>query len=313
MLTLMAIKHFQQSGVEYGVLEAGLGGRIDATSGLFLELFSLLSDLTAIEHKLVSIVSSVALDHTHILGHTIPQIAAEKAGVFKGAECGVVGSSMHADAQAVLHQVAADLGVRLVQAEVQSSAQLQNKATARAVLEQLHVQGHVLSDRIQPALDSMPPCRFQEFKTAGGQLIILDVAHNPAAFTELLCQAEARFGPNVDLRIVLTLSHKKALTEIFRVISQSARVTKVHLSQASCSGKVASLEDMAAAAHAVLEPGRIVRSEQSSTQLVLAEAVEAVKVSGSDQVLLVCGSFVGMCQALDFVGCKTEPDPIELH
>eukprot|EP00658_Telonema_sp_P-2_P072099 TRINITY_DN6128_c0_g1_i12.p1 TRINITY_DN6128_c0_g1~~TRINITY_DN6128_c0_g1_i12.p1 ORF type:complete len:234 (+),score=40.54 TRINITY_DN6128_c0_g1_i12:182-883(+) len=95
MLTLMAIKHFQQSGVEYGVLEAGLGGRIDATS--------------AIEHKLVSIVSSVALDHTHILGHTIPQIAAEKAGVFKGAECGVVGSSMHADAQAVLHQVAADL------------------------------------------------------------------------------------------------------------------------------------------------------------------------------------------------------------
>eukprot|EP00658_Telonema_sp_P-2_P072102 TRINITY_DN6128_c0_g1_i6.p2 TRINITY_DN6128_c0_g1~~TRINITY_DN6128_c0_g1_i6.p2 ORF type:complete len:129 (+),score=20.54 TRINITY_DN6128_c0_g1_i6:331-717(+) len=109
MLTLMAIKHFQQSGVEYGVLEAGLGGRIDATSGLFLELFSLLSDLTAIEHKLVSIVSSVALDHTHILGHTIPQIAAEKAGVFKGAECGVVGSSMHADAQAVLHQVAADL------------------------------------------------------------------------------------------------------------------------------------------------------------------------------------------------------------
>eukprot|EP00658_Telonema_sp_P-2_P072101 TRINITY_DN6128_c0_g1_i4.p1 TRINITY_DN6128_c0_g1~~TRINITY_DN6128_c0_g1_i4.p1 ORF type:complete len:212 (+),score=57.95 TRINITY_DN6128_c0_g1_i4:182-817(+) len=76
MLTLMAIKHFQQSGVEYGVLEAGLGGRIDATSGLFLELFSLLSDLTAIEHKLVSIVSSVALDpvsYTHLRAHETPE------------------------------------------------------------------------------------------------------------------------------------------------------------------------------------------------------------------------------------------------
>ena len=65
----MAMAAFAQRDVEYIILETGLGGRMDATN--------------AIEHPFLTIITSISLDHTEILGDTIEQIAAEKAGIIK--------------------------------------------------------------------------------------------------------------------------------------------------------------------------------------------------------------------------------------
>merc|ERR1739847_208283 len=88
----MALKHFEEQGVECAVLEAGLGGRIDATS--------------AIEHSVVSVVTSVGLDHMHILGNTVEDIAAEKAGVFRTGSHAVIGPSMSSNVLSVLRDAA---------------------------------------------------------------------------------------------------------------------------------------------------------------------------------------------------------------
>lgn len=60
---------FQKKNVEYAVLETGLGGRLDATN--------------VIEHPLLTVITSISLEHTEILGDTIEKIAAEKAGILK--------------------------------------------------------------------------------------------------------------------------------------------------------------------------------------------------------------------------------------
>lgn len=65
----MAMVFFADKDVEYIILETGLGGRLDATN--------------AIETPLLTILTSISLDHTEILGNTIAQIAAEKAGIIK--------------------------------------------------------------------------------------------------------------------------------------------------------------------------------------------------------------------------------------
>lgn len=65
----MAMSAFEVADVEYIILETGLGGRLDATN--------------AIEHPLLTIITSISLDHTDILGDTIEKIAAEKAGIMK--------------------------------------------------------------------------------------------------------------------------------------------------------------------------------------------------------------------------------------
>lgn len=69
LITITALLYFYRNNVDFVVLETGLGGRFDATN--------------IISHPLVSIISSIGYDHTHILGNTLEQIASEKAGIIK--------------------------------------------------------------------------------------------------------------------------------------------------------------------------------------------------------------------------------------
>lgn len=65
----MGMKAFEETDVEYIILETGLGGRLDATN--------------SIKRPQLTVITSISLDHTEILGDTIEQIAAEKAGIIK--------------------------------------------------------------------------------------------------------------------------------------------------------------------------------------------------------------------------------------
>lgn len=69
ILYLMAIVWFKKCGVEYAVIETGLGGRLDATN--------------VIEQPILTVITSIGLDHMQYLGNTISQIAGEKAGIIK--------------------------------------------------------------------------------------------------------------------------------------------------------------------------------------------------------------------------------------
>lgn len=60
---------FEEAQVEYLILETGLGGRLDATN--------------IVEKPIVTVITSISLDHTEILGDTIEEIAGEKAGIIK--------------------------------------------------------------------------------------------------------------------------------------------------------------------------------------------------------------------------------------
>lgn len=67
-ITVLAMHAFAREGVDFGVMEVGLGGRLDATNVVRPE---------------VSAVTNVAMDHADYLGDTIPAIAREKAGIMK--------------------------------------------------------------------------------------------------------------------------------------------------------------------------------------------------------------------------------------
>ena len=68
VLTAMALRHYADAGVEFVVLEAGLGGRLDATN---------------IVQPAVSIITSVSIEHSEHLGRTVSAIAREKTGIVK--------------------------------------------------------------------------------------------------------------------------------------------------------------------------------------------------------------------------------------
>ena len=92
-LFLMAMVIFQEQKVEYAVIEVGMGGRLDATN--------------AISHPAISVITSISLDHTQILGDTVEKIAREKAGIIKSG-IPVVFDGNDADASAVIRKSAAE-------------------------------------------------------------------------------------------------------------------------------------------------------------------------------------------------------------
>jgi len=95
--TALAFLHFLRADVDLAVMEVGLGGRLDATNVITPE---------------VSIITSLSLDHTYLLGDTLAKIAFEKAGIIKPG-VPVVISPQKPDALQVLRRVAEERGAPL--------------------------------------------------------------------------------------------------------------------------------------------------------------------------------------------------------
>lgn len=98
--TAIAFKHFADVGLDFAVVETGMGGRFDSTN---------------VANPAVSVITSVSKDHTEYLGDSIVKIAFEKAGIIK-AEKPVVVSQRNAGFD-VIKRVAADRKAPLVVAE----------------------------------------------------------------------------------------------------------------------------------------------------------------------------------------------------
>ncbi len=96
--TAMAFEHFKRSGVDYAVIETGMGGRWDATN---------------VVHPIISVITRIALDHADYLGEDLEKIAWEKAGIIKEG-VPVVCGPMPVEAEAVVYKEAAEKKVPIL-------------------------------------------------------------------------------------------------------------------------------------------------------------------------------------------------------
>jgi len=88
--TALAFTYYAAEKAEAAVIEVGLGGRLDATN---------------VVHPLLSVITSLSYDHTHLLGHTLAEIAREKAGIVKPG-VPVVSAPQESEALRVLKSIA---------------------------------------------------------------------------------------------------------------------------------------------------------------------------------------------------------------
>src|SRR5205807_7034851 len=128
LLTAAAYSELAAKGADVAVVEAGLGGRYDATN--------------VIPSK-VQVLTSVGLEHTRWLGPTIADIAGEKLAVVQDRATLVLGSGLHPDAMRVAEAVARERRARIVRAGADPGVdvgapgtfQRRNFALARAAAE----------------------------------------------------------------------------------------------------------------------------------------------------------------------------------
>ena len=174
--TAAAFELFRRERVEVAVIEAGLGGRLDATNVI---------------EPLVTAITSVDFDHEALLGTTTEAIAAEKAGIVKPRVPLVVGRLTPA-ADAVVTETAARRQAPVIRASaippawtalrpaLKGAHQRDNIAVAIALLEQLRALGiDVPDDAIRSAVEDVRwPGRLEHIERNGISYLI-DAAHNP--------------------------------------------------------------------------------------------------------------------------------------
>jgi dihydrofolate synthase/folylpolyglutamate synthase len=182
LLTAAALWEMARQHVDVAVVEAGLGGRYDATS--------------VIEPQ-VTVLTNVGLEHTRWLGPTVKDIAEEKLAVVRAHTALVLGEDLAAPALAVAERVAGERGARIVRPRAAASApgelrarggfQRRNFALARAAAEAyLETLGIALNERAVAQAAAATEVRGRLQLVDEDPPTVLDGAHNPHAVAALV-------------------------------------------------------------------------------------------------------------------------------
>jgi dihydrofolate synthase / folylpolyglutamate synthase len=229
-VTAMAFEYFARESVDFAVFEVGLGGRLDATNIL---------------SPLVTIITRIDFDHENFLGHSLNEIAAEKAGILKSG-VPVVLADQRPEAREVIFARAKSLGcpviepaqifrldresmqggsirARVIEADsgtifeiapnLPGRFQLQNALNAVAAARLLQSRGFQLpEDAVTLGIaDTVWPGRLEKLQSSPD--VYLDGAHNPAAARELAHFLEQNFSGRKIWLIYATL-RDKAVDEV---------------------------------------------------------------------------------------------------
>ena len=295
-VTAMAFEYFAQARVEFGVFEVGLGGRLDATNILT---------------PVVSVITRIDFDHENFLGHSLQEIAAEKAGIIKPA-VPVVVAEQRPEAREVILARATTLGCPVIEtpaafridgesmedgfararvAEIASGwsielapslpgrFQLQNALSAAAAARLVQNRGFRIPDEsiTQGIAATHWPGRLEKLQSRPD--VYLDGAHNPGAARELAAFWDHNFAGR-KIFLLYGALRDKAVDEVAGVLFPYAAeviFTEPRTSRAISASQLAEI-----AAHHALQSSVIADAEQAlDYALSKAATSDAVFITGS--------------------------------
>lgn len=299
--TLAALWLFQRAALDAWVLEVGLGGRLDAVNVIDPDF---------------SLITTVARDHEDWLGHSLEDIAAEKAGILRPGRPGYFGG---ADVPAAIRKharvIGADLrlagkdfgharhgdswrwwsagGLRVEQLPLPAPGdepQLANISLAIAAAAEC-LSALAAPDLLTAAVSMPPPPGRCQQLSLHERDWVLDVAHNPQAAAVLTDHLRGQTAPEATT-VVIGLHVNKDLQTIVRSLAPLAR------RWIACrAGEQAGFEPAELAARlAPLVTGRVVWRDRPADALQLA-----LELSDPGERILVCGSFEVVGPALEWL------------
>jgi dihydrofolate synthase/folylpolyglutamate synthase len=284
LTTVLALRYFAERECEVVVMETGMGGRLDATTGVMEAM-----GVGGYGGRGLSVITRVGIDHEKWLGDTLAKVAWEKAGIMK-AGVPVVSAVQAGEVEAVLREEAGRVGttIEFVPGEYEGGAlgldgahQRRNAALARAAVL---VSGMRMGEEAMAAglAGVRWPGRFERI----GERLVLDGAHNPQAMRSLVETWRATFGEEKGTVIFGTVELKDVRGMVGALAGIAARFIVV---------TVGTGRGVPAA-----ELGELVREVTLEPCTVVAELEEALEVAGEvagEGRVLVTGSLflVGEC------------------
>lgn len=276
LTTILAFCYFAQKKVDFAIIETGLGGRLDATNIIFPEL---------------SIITSISLDHTEILGETLEKITLEKAGIIKINKPVVIGPNV---SRRLIEPIAKKHSSPLLAVSgTFKTYDEENSAIARKAMEVLGLDETAIHFGIQAS----PPCRQEKFLLSSTP-VILDVAHNSDGLCRLFIGLD---GP---YKVIFGLSSSKDIQSCLPIVAKAAK--ELFLVEAS-NGRGFSKKTLQ---KALIELGF------PEEKIFLCDCVsQAFTLANTDshEPIVVTGSFFIMAEARKALGVVEPCDFIDLN
>jgi len=293
LLTATAFEIFEAEKVQVGVIEVGLGGKLDATNIL--------------ESKAVTIIAKIGLDHQGFLGNTIQEIALHKAGIMrKGVPC-VADSSNYATVLQVIQQHAAETGTSLRIADPSSNElvgelagelephQQQNLACAHEAFKLIFPQSAPTNSLANAVRSMVWPGRLQllsiENLTGRKAKVVLDGAHNPQSAEVLAAYVDKHLRKMAGTSVtwVLAASAGKDIQEILQLILRPEdSVITVEFGPVDGMPWVKSMD-----ANAIAEVARrigIAHADKQEPATDVAAALREASANAGDGPIVIAGS-----------------------
>jgi dihydrofolate synthase/folylpolyglutamate synthase len=292
VVTMMALCYFAERDCDLVIWETGLGGRLDATN---------------IVTPVASVITNIQFDHQEHLGHTLEEIAAEKAGIIKIGVPVITGAAPAAgleviDSKArecqaplrVIDPAASEPEVlRGLELPLRGDHQRINAGVALAVVEQLQAKLPVTREAMAEGLRLVNwPGRLQLVSPRPGRTVLLDGAHNAAGAEALAHELAAHF-PGVEPTVIFGVLEDKDWQAMAHSIA--ARARWIHL--------------VPVKSQRALNPARLVsacREVNAKAPVNVSESLAwALHQSANDPFVLITGSLYLVGEAMELLGLST--------
>lgn len=279
VMTLLALKYFSEQSVDLAIIEVGLGGRLDATNCISPEL---------------TVITSISLDHTQLLGETLEEIAFEKAGIIKQEVPLITGPT--ACQQSIKKMIQEKKAPHFPVSIQCTSYDQENQEIAKAALHFLQTKFPIVKSDIDQAVQAKPSARYEKICHNGKELI-LDMSHNQAGLLRLFEQIKEEYpGKEIFVFTSMTWSHDYLAN--LRIISQyTSNITVLDVNHP----RLAAVKDL------------LNELPPKTLSMSIDQALEIVEQNCSDAVYLFTGSIFIMEPLYIKLGLHLETDDPQIY
>ena len=279
VLTAMAFEYFADEGVEYAVIEVGLGGTLDSTNVI---------------NPVVTAITNVGMDHADKCGGTLEGIAHHKAGIIKH---GVpVVTAARGGPLSIIKETAARLNAPIqtvtdknifphTKIALEGDYQRENAAVAIAVSQALN-EPRITPSVIRYALEHVKWAGRFELFNVNGRTVVIDGAHNPDGANALRRSLDIRF-PNQPRRFLFGVLGDKDFNSMLNILfrpSDTVIVTRPQSDRAAAPKLIAELLNRSA-----------IRAEAVEN---ISDAFNAWLKGGSEQTVRIAAGSLYMIGAV---------------
>ena len=297
--TLIAFDLFKATGVEWAVFETGMGGRLDATN---------------IISPVVSVISSVSMDHMEFLGDNLLSVFREKLGIVKKNTPLILAANPDEDVMRLARKVCSEAGADLTVVSSDGLDSQQTPAGTRFSYNgqiydiQLHGSFQVLNSLMainavrkagisddavikEGLLKANLPGRFQKIEISGKN-VIFDVGHNPEAAEAFITALQANF-PNKKACIVTGIMKDK---DTAGIIANYLKVAETIIFTQPGTERAESAQNLLSR----------VPPEKQLKCFVIPDVASAVKAAlcGKEELVCIAGSFYTVSEGFSALGIK---------